>query len=452
MARIRDLLLPVDEPPIPPRIEEPARQPNPAPETTSFTIELALDTICPFCYIGVTNLNTAINIHKQRHPDDLFEVTVTGFILMPQADRTYDKATYYSQVRGLPESRYEFWNHLGAQAGIRFSWGGRTGNSRDSHKLLRFALERTPTTNRSTVFANAHQQQQYHQQQPHQRQQPPHYQQHQQQHQQHQPFTSMISPGSQARRSAASPYSITSITSPYPITSPYSTGSSSYSFPAESHRQVTGSYFPNPTAVSPGFAPYAPPPAQVPQARGPGLQMRLLMAIFRGYHEQDRDLSDQAFLREVGTAVTGFPAAEIQQVLDSNEWARAIDTLSQDVGHRLCFPTSSPFVAVPTMIINGRGVYGGWQTVDYLVNELERLRRGGPRMTVGTAAMPGSGSTAGGVGHGGGARTTSTGTSATPAALAVAAGVASSRTARNDSDSCSNGGASRMTDASTQTF
>lgn len=48
------------------------------------------------------------------------------------------------------------WTVQGADIGIDFDWeGGRTGNSKDSHKILRLALEATPSTYRSSSFTQA---------------------------------------------------------------------------------------------------------------------------------------------------------------------------------------------------------------------------------------------------------------------------------------------------------
>ena len=57
-------------------------------ETTHFTIEFILDTICPHCYIGLRSLNTAIEVYRKRHPEATFEVTCSPMILNPHAARS----------------------------------------------------------------------------------------------------------------------------------------------------------------------------------------------------------------------------------------------------------------------------------------------------------------------------------------------------------------------------
>ncbi|KAI1814878.1 thioredoxin-like protein [Poronia punctata] len=262
-------------------------------ETRYFVIEFIHDTVCPFCYIGMKNLFRAIDIYKQRHPDAVFEITATPSILATTAKASaYFKTHYYSAYRGLPESRFELWSRLGQEAGIRFSWNGRTGQTRNSHKLLRFALQERPTLQRSTALT-------------------------------------MYGPGK--------------VPPPYPP----------YSFRAPDV------------------------PVSRPQPRGPDLQMRLLDAICRRYHEQDEDLSDPQMLLNTAMSVTGFPRVELQAVLDSEEWDRTIDKLSEEVKNRLAVQSRlpGPIVAVPTMVVNKRWVYGGFQSVDLLVNQFELLRQ-----------------------------------------------------------------------------
>lgn len=68
----------------------------------------------------------------------------------------YSKQEYYVWQRKYPVARLSEWVQLGARVGVDFSWTGLTGNTRDSHKLLRLALEKgPPTTLRSTAFTTA---------------------------------------------------------------------------------------------------------------------------------------------------------------------------------------------------------------------------------------------------------------------------------------------------------
>ncbi|KAI1211259.1 uncharacterized protein F4807DRAFT_30108 [Annulohypoxylon truncatum] len=120
-------------------------------ETTHFVVEFILDVVCPYCYIGFKNLTAAIATYTATHPEATFEVVCSPYLLDPLATRSaYDKSTYLNSPKHSPEH----WRELGRQAGIDFTWEGRTGSTRDAHKLLRYALEPTPTTARSTAFAS----------------------------------------------------------------------------------------------------------------------------------------------------------------------------------------------------------------------------------------------------------------------------------------------------------
>ncbi|OTA59581.1 hypothetical protein K449DRAFT_397210 [Hypoxylon sp. EC38] len=152
MASIRDLLAPADNRngKLETKEKGEAARVDTTLGTTDFTVEFILDVLCPWCYIGLKNLNNAITAYKDRHPGATFEVICSPFLLDPLAPRSaYDKPTYLN----APKYSIDQWAVLGETVGIKFSWKGRTGNTRDAHKLLRFALESTPTTAPSTAFA-----------------------------------------------------------------------------------------------------------------------------------------------------------------------------------------------------------------------------------------------------------------------------------------------------------
>lgn len=97
MASIKDLLSPIDEQATASKegtgqekylTERPGTQHSSAAETTHFTIEFILDTICPHCYIGLRSLNTAIEIYRKQHPEATFEVTCSPMVLNPHATRS----------------------------------------------------------------------------------------------------------------------------------------------------------------------------------------------------------------------------------------------------------------------------------------------------------------------------------------------------------------------------
>lgn len=88
MASIKDLLIPEDQLATE-ALSSFNKQITPVTEASAhFTIEFVLDTICPHCYVGLRNLNQAIDTYKARHPGSTFEVICTPFILNPVAQRS----------------------------------------------------------------------------------------------------------------------------------------------------------------------------------------------------------------------------------------------------------------------------------------------------------------------------------------------------------------------------
>ncbi|KAI1801274.1 thioredoxin-like protein [Daldinia bambusicola] len=282
MASIQDLLLPADDKDSTGTVvkgEDEVTKTNGVRKTRKFVVEFILDVICPYCYIGFKNLKAAMETYRARHPEATFEIVCLPFLLHPLAARSaYDKSDYLiSRTRGP-----EHWVSLGEAAGINFTWTGRTGCTRDAHKLLRFALESTPTLTRGGRSS------------------------------------------SRSSREAPTP--------------------SSSSSSSSSHH-------------------------------GPALQLRLLEALFYAHHESDSDVSDASTLAAIASATTGLATAHIRRVLDDvgGEWGRAVEALVAQVSS----PRGLAVRAVPTMVVNDRYVIGGVQSAEFLVEEFERIRRGG---------------------------------------------------------------------------
>lgn len=170
-----------------------------APDLT-ITIQTFSDTVCPWSYIGKKNLDNAIDMYKQEHPEVNFEVTWNPFYLNPEAkvsgetptpssqpcyyqhsystrtkikgkrkkkspeeiDTTtlskarsfsniveqelirsqgYNKKDYYASMFG--PARAALWfdrvNDRARSLGLSINWDGLCGNTRDSHVLLLLA-------------------------------------------------------------------------------------------------------------------------------------------------------------------------------------------------------------------------------------------------------------------------------------------------------------------------
>ncbi|KAG8170222.1 hypothetical protein KVR01_000967 [Diaporthe batatas] len=112
-----------------------------APDLT-ITIQTFSDTVCPWSYIGKKNLDKAIDIYKQAHPEVNFEVTWNPFYLNPEAKVSgYKKKDYYAVMFG--PARAAAWfdrvNDRAKSMGLSLNWDGLCGNTRDSHILLLLA-------------------------------------------------------------------------------------------------------------------------------------------------------------------------------------------------------------------------------------------------------------------------------------------------------------------------
>ncbi|CAG8402850.1 unnamed protein product [Penicillium salamii] len=110
---------------------------------TNFQIQIISDTICPWCYVGYRRLSRAITTHQALHPADTFNVHWKAFYLNP-AGAAYpgvNKAEMYSQKfgAGRTEAIFARMATVGEGEGIKFSFGGNSGSTRDSHRLLWYA-------------------------------------------------------------------------------------------------------------------------------------------------------------------------------------------------------------------------------------------------------------------------------------------------------------------------
>ncbi|OJD30503.1 thioredoxin-like protein [Diplodia corticola] len=116
---------------------------------THFTISIISDTVCPWCYVGKKRLERAIAQHKQTHPTDTFSTTWHPFYLDPTAPVPgEDKQQRYARRFGASRTAQMQARlaQIGAAEGIRFRFGGRTGNTRDSHRLIELGGKRSSSS------------------------------------------------------------------------------------------------------------------------------------------------------------------------------------------------------------------------------------------------------------------------------------------------------------------
>lgn len=105
---------------------------------TNYNIDIVSDTVCPWCYVGKNRLDLAIKQHKNTNPQDSFTTTWYPFYLNPDAPRSVDKNAYYVSKFGEQRTQMmqQCMSEVGKQVGINFKFGGNTGNTRDSHRLV----------------------------------------------------------------------------------------------------------------------------------------------------------------------------------------------------------------------------------------------------------------------------------------------------------------------------
>jgi len=123
---------------------------------TAFDISIVSDTICPWCYVGKKKLERGISLYKAAYPnsDDTFSTTWRPFYLNPQAPKKgIEKREYYKSKFGDEKAEMIFKRlaSVGEDVGIDFSFGGKTGNTRDSHRLIQLGKTKSPTVQTKVV-------------------------------------------------------------------------------------------------------------------------------------------------------------------------------------------------------------------------------------------------------------------------------------------------------------
>ncbi|KAL3418051.1 DSBA-like thioredoxin domain-containing protein [Phlyctema vagabunda] len=116
---------------------------------TQFNIEIVSDTVCPWCFVGKQKLDKAIAEYKNTHPEsnDTFSTTWLPFYLNPASPKTgVDKTNYYKSKFGEERTAmmFERLSEIGKDVGINFKFGGKTGNTRDSHRLIQLGKKKSP--------------------------------------------------------------------------------------------------------------------------------------------------------------------------------------------------------------------------------------------------------------------------------------------------------------------
>lgn len=120
-----------------------------------YVLRINLDTVCPWCYIGHKRLSTAIKAHLVKNPSDTFTTRWLPYQLNPYFPRgqSFDKREYYASKFGDSQAQMIFarLTAAGQDAGINFRFGGNTGNTCDSHRLIEFARHKEQEADKSNL-------------------------------------------------------------------------------------------------------------------------------------------------------------------------------------------------------------------------------------------------------------------------------------------------------------
>lgn len=104
--------------------------------------------ITAWCYVGKKRLEKGIAAYKERHPDsnDTFATNWFPFYLDPSAPKSIDKQERYESKFGKERTlmMQERLSQIGQAEGINFKYGGKTGNTRDSHRLIQLGKTKSP--------------------------------------------------------------------------------------------------------------------------------------------------------------------------------------------------------------------------------------------------------------------------------------------------------------------
>lgn len=121
---------------------------------TNFNIEIVSDTVCPWCYVGKQKMDKAIKAYQEQYPEDTFSTTWKPYYLAPDSPKKgIDKAAWYEQKLGSERTAMmrERLSQIGKDVGINFKYGGKTGNTRDSHRLIQLGKSKSPAMQTSVI-------------------------------------------------------------------------------------------------------------------------------------------------------------------------------------------------------------------------------------------------------------------------------------------------------------
>lgn len=118
---------------------------------TAFEITIISDTVCPFCYLGRARLDRAIALYRKTVPGG--SLPSTTFTIRWHAYRLGDATGPSVPVRDVAAARFGAdrlpakharMAQLGAEEGFAFTFAGRIGPTRDSHRVVQLGARQGP--------------------------------------------------------------------------------------------------------------------------------------------------------------------------------------------------------------------------------------------------------------------------------------------------------------------
>ncbi|KAJ1955428.1 hypothetical protein EC988_001889 [Linderina pennispora] len=103
-------------------------------------INVVLDTVCPWCYIGRRRLAKAIALAKDKWSDIDISVEYSPYQLDSSMGTGLDKQEIYRNKFGARADQiHQRTAAVGKEEGIEFDFGGKISNTLDSHRLIDYA-------------------------------------------------------------------------------------------------------------------------------------------------------------------------------------------------------------------------------------------------------------------------------------------------------------------------
>ncbi|KAI8679408.1 DSBA domain-containing protein [Fusarium keratoplasticum] len=123
-------------------------------------VDIIFDFVCAWCYIGKRQLEMAISLYQKTYPggkSDIFAINWRPYYLnYGPSTHSIDKSEVADvKLAGMSaeqrEMLYRRMNQIGRSVGINFKSGGKVGDTRFAHTLVRLASTKEPEVLNSLV-------------------------------------------------------------------------------------------------------------------------------------------------------------------------------------------------------------------------------------------------------------------------------------------------------------